>query len=423
MNSLVDYASDSEDSEEEPYIKAVPTASTSVSPTLLKSNTQTLLVQPHANEQLASCAGPSLANNDTEEIQINAALKELQSFAASVDENAPTVSEQELESKVPLPDLQAHSDNKPASDDDDDNNNNNNGDGDNDNEIREQLTKSSDRSPEVVPPPAPPPPPQPAPPTLTPEQESIFNAFLDRITAIPFTSVPQLLPPAFPKKPESTHDRAAFELAWQRTQTVQSIYSRIHRLSTLVESSPAFDHEELESRLIEFAIRILDWEQGGLSSVYFLGVERALYDQDVQRRKKQKENNDKDDDEAREEELEDEKDVIEYRVPSPTPPPPPYGGVVGETLQQLYELENTAAPLHWKLVWDPKEEAYFFHHIASGIISENYPAHDILERLDPKSSGSQAAAQKKRSSLSASTEPAQSIPDIKRRRIASSDSE
>ncbi|KAF9285999.1 hypothetical protein BGZ74_001373 [Mortierella antarctica] len=364
MNMLVDYASDSSDSEVEVLIKAPLVNSTSVPPTQRSATSTSHSSSPPPSEPPTATTTTDDASDET---FISAALKELQSFAASVDENT---SIPDTEAKEPIPELQTV-------------------------ENESSSEEEEDEEAQV---------PAPAPSLLlTPEQQATFKAFMERIDAIPLTSADQSHPPAVPKRPLSVQDREQLELDWQRYQSVPSIYSRIHRLSTL--ESPTLNHEELEARLIEFAIRILDWEQGGLNAVYFLGPARAVY---VAGR------GGGDGDEGMDRGEDAQEGEGEF--------PPPYGGVVGETLQHLYELESTAAPPCWKLVWNAEEEMYSFHHIVTGTVSEEYPPQDELDRLDPRPPKSPVSF-KKRASLSVSPEPTVSIPDAKKQKTQESDSE
>ncbi|KAF9312843.1 hypothetical protein BG003_005855 [Podila horticola] len=368
MNMLVDYASDSSDSEIEIPIKASPANSTTAAQTQGSATSTSHSTSPPPSEPPTSSSKADDASTD--ETFISAALKELQSFAASVDENTSMLADTDADAKEPIPDLQTNIDNDSSSEED---------------EGEEEEA------------------PAPLPIILTSEQQAIFKAFMERIDAIPLISADQSHPPAVPKRPLSVQDREQLELEWQRHQSVPSIYSRIHRLSTL--ESPTLNHDELEARLIEFAIRILDWEQGGLNVVYFLGAERAVYSS----RKRDADGSESMD---RDEVAQEEGEKF----------PPPYGGIVGETLQHLYELESTAAPSCWKLVWNAEEEAYSFHHIASGTVSEEYPLQDVLDRLDPKAPKSPVSF-KKRPSPSASPEPTASIPDAKKQKIQEIESE
>ncbi|KAF9378746.1 hypothetical protein CPC16_011144 [Podila verticillata] len=305
MNMLVDYASDSSDSEVEYPIKTPPANLTPIPSTQQSAKSTSQSTSPPPSEPVPT-TDTKTDDASTDETLISAALKELQSFAASVDENTPVLAD--AEAKDSIPELQANVDN--------------------------ELSSEEEENEEEVP--------VPTPSILTPEQQAIFKAFMDRIDTIPFTSTDQTHPPAVPKRPLSPQDREQIEREWQRHQSVPSIYSRIHCLSAL--ESPTLNHEELEARLIEFAIRILDWEQGGLNAVYFLGAERAMY-----ARRELISEDINGGGEAQEEEKF----------------PPPYEGVVGETLQHLCGLEATAAPQYWKLAWNAEEETYSFHHIAT----------------------------------------------------------
>ncbi|KAF9940534.1 hypothetical protein BGZ67_007504 [Mortierella alpina] len=121
----------------------------------------------------------------------------------------------------------------------------------------------------------------------------------------------------------------------------------------------------MKRRLLEFAIRISDWKNGGLDDAYFLGKERA---------------------EAMAGHLQrpiatSDQDVI-----------PPFGGVVGAMVKLVQELEQMVAPYGWSCVWDAEDEAYGFQHIRTGTYSSVYPSLELLHYLDPPTAPSHSAS-------------------------------
>ncbi|KAF8940278.1 hypothetical protein BGZ58_007169 [Dissophora ornata] len=229
---------------------------------------------------------------------------------------------------------------------------------------------------------------------LTDEQQLVFDAFLREIDAIPPTSKDQSRPPpdlpsssldprngvgadvsqplgSSPTNGTTRHPSVAgdsfSETQWQRTQTAQSIYSRMYQLSLL--SSPTIDQKDIESQLIEFAIRILDWEQGGMKPEYFLGEERAktLASKDISKRNSANNGGETSDDSEGE-----DQSMSEDDDENPNTSMPPYGGVVGEMLERMYSVEQSAAPVGWKAVWDTKDGSYVFQHIATNVIIRKY---------------------------------------------------
>ncbi|KAF9413091.1 hypothetical protein BGZ94_000827 [Podila epigama] len=376
MNMLVDYASESSDSETE-------IAATHSKPADVSSESGRESVHDNTAPLTEASMETATDVNPEEENYISAAMKELQSLAASVDDtsNIPKESngDREITPDLESPDLAPEKAAEEDSSSDED---------DNDKDDIDKEEENDKKTAQFTP----------APPSLTPEQTLIFQQFMERIDAIPLTSVDQSEPPPYPKKlvPAPPLDPMQIELDWQRSQSVQSVYSRIHCLSLL--ESPAVDNEDIESRLIEFAIRILDWEQGGLNSVYFLGPERAYFESQ----------SDKASDHDRRTRLSSEEPKESL--------PPPFGGVVGETLQNLYELEAIAAPPRWSLKWNPQEESYGFHHISTGTLSEKYPSEEERKRLDPDLIPTLDT--KKRRSLSTTPEPVASIDITKKQKMS-----
>ncbi|KAF9999763.1 hypothetical protein BGZ65_004932, partial [Modicella reniformis] len=220
---------------------------------------------------------------------------------------------------------------------------------------------------------------------LTPEQQLAFNTFLQDIDDIPLTAKDQSRPPhqsspSLAQEPDLNHDPVSSsgvsssllssadssldELEWQKSQTVQSIYSRMHQLSLL--TSPTVDLKDIENRLIEFAIRILDWEQGGMKPAYFMGEARALAETQRETAKKTLESSDADElDEEEKEKVEEEEEEDEDIHQDQDLLLPPYAGIVGEMLEHMHTVEQSAAPAGWKIVWSPKDGAYRFRHVAT----------------------------------------------------------
>ncbi|KAG0316321.1 hypothetical protein BGZ97_007071 [Linnemannia gamsii] len=186
---------------------------------------------------------------------------------------------------------------------------------------------------------------------LTTEQQIIFDTFLQEINAIPLLPLPSSIdqqPPLPPRiASRSLHDPTSTSASssktpataaitddddgeWIQQQTPQTIYSRIHQLSTL-PATERFSPKEVESRLIEFAIRLLDWEQGGLKPVYFLGQERANKEKRLQVDRKKRE--EEDSGESSNDDDDEEGTVL-----------PAYGGVVGEMIEYMHAVEKIAPP-------------------------------------------------------------------------------
>ncbi|KAI7824730.1 hypothetical protein BC939DRAFT_476696 [Gamsiella multidivaricata] len=156
-------------------------------------------------------------------------------------------------------------------------------------------------------------PPPPSPPSTPPTVDCV---------------VPPPPPPSLPTI-QADDGESVLELASRDTKT---IYTQMYHLWLL--PSISIDQKDLERRLLEFAIRIRDWEKGGLYEHYFLGKDRA--------------------------------GTVSIAGSSSIVELPPYGGVVGSMIKQLYELEQMAAPSGWTAVWDTEDEAYGFHHIRTG---------------------------------------------------------
>ncbi|KAG0250437.1 hypothetical protein BG011_008344 [Mortierella polycephala] len=345
MNSLVNYASESEsDTEdipsssrvlEQPPIPVVQGIASSPPHTTAQEN------QPE-NKVHDTITGDNDSTNQGE-VFVSAALKDLQNFAAAIDTN--TVSSILADDGSEKSSAMEVDQEEPA------------------------ATISPRKGVE-----------------LSMEQQTIMDAFLKEIDALPLTSKDQSQPPphsssiynsgtadhsdAKNKNLDTDEPPSVLDACWQQSQTVQSIYSRIHQLSLV--SSPTLDPKVMESRLIEYAIRILDWEQGGLKSGYFLGEERAVAISKMhEESSRSKENAIEDDDESDDQDDEDDSDVTTVQLPA-------FGGVVGEMLEYMHEVEQSAAPPGWKIVWNAKDASYGFRHTAS----RNESTHDAEQNID-----------------------------------------
>ncbi|KAG0221177.1 hypothetical protein BGX31_010112 [Mortierella sp. GBA43] len=203
---------------------------------------------------------------------------------------------------------------------------------------------------------------------LSSDQQLAFDAFLQEIDNIPMTTEDQSHPPGSHSTTNEAHTRDCpadlpfDELEWQKAQPVQSIYSRMHQLSLL--NSPTIDQKDIENRLIEFAIRILDWERGGMRPEYFMGearsqamVERKAAGKvfegsdQVERDRNDQGGSDNDD-------HDNDMNQDDSQLPS-------YAGIVGDMLKHMYTVEQLAAPSGWRVVWNPKDSSYGFRHLAS----------------------------------------------------------
>ncbi|KAI8599117.1 hypothetical protein EDD21DRAFT_355752 [Dissophora ornata] len=296
MNVLVNYASDSEsDIEQEP-----------------------LAPQQNAESK----------NKGDDDESILAALKDLQDFAASVD--TPTTSNNATGTTQQLITSATAAVAGPSQDDD---------------LGFLSFMKEIDAIPfppqeqeqeQALPPPPPPPPP------LT---------SLDVVPPPPPTPPPMV--PSEIQQSEADYETLASRIA----QEVQMVHNRLYHLSLLPSTS--IDQKDLERRLLEFAIRIADWQRGGLYEPYFLGMERAEVISTCQRTAGTA-----------------VEDMTEL---------PPFGGIVGPMVKHMYELEHMAAPPGWIAIWDQADEAYGFQHTSTGTYSPVYPSQELIHHLDPPS--------------------------------------
>ncbi|KAF9955096.1 hypothetical protein BGZ70_010349 [Mortierella alpina] len=350
MNSLVSYASDSESDADE----IIPPGPGLAAPAAGHSSAQHPSSPKHHGSHNSDENAPTTAlTANTEHGQddfVSAALKDLQTFAASVSDDTSAL----LETPEPDPPLVSldnrisfeygpsdmdvdHTSADVVPDDD--------------------IIMAEDTAVEaVVSPPT-------TPVELTSEQQVIFDAFMLKINAIPLVSQSPSLPPQDTDPAETKDERQEYMLSdqkWQQSASVQEIYSRLHQLSLL--SSPTLDSQLLEDRLIEFAIRILDWDRGGMKPAYFMGEERVQFLSQQEAKSKSKgqdrssshaTSSDHSDDDSEDERQGEDKTAID---------PPPYAGVVAAMLELMRTTEQAAAPDGWEVVWDPMSNSYGFRH-------------------------------------------------------------
>ncbi|KAK3824552.1 MAG: hypothetical protein J3Q66DRAFT_325366 [Benniella sp.] len=354
MNNLVSYGSDTESDSEEP-VSVIPPKQHLVATTNLITNQSTLYEPGTKNQSGRKDHDGDIPMTDPakdgDDDFVSAALQDLQNFAEGIDSDT----DMDMDASPTAPDpivLDSEPQDTgivadPTADG------------------KESRTTKALESGSFSPPP---------PVELTPEQQLVFDAFLRDIDAIPLTTQDQSRPPVARPNSNDTVDHGLDELEWQKTQPVQSIYSRMHQLSLL--PSPTIDQKDIESRLIEFAIRILDWEQGGMKPEYFMGEARAqaVAQQEATKRSLNNGQSEQDDDE--DEDTHQDEDL----------PLPPYAGVVGEMLEYMYNVEQSAAPSGWKTVWEPKDNSYGFRHLVTATFSDTYPSTDVIDRLSSQAS-------------------------------------
>ncbi|KAG9072100.1 hypothetical protein KI688_006324 [Linnemannia hyalina] len=416
MNALVSYASDSDSDSDSGDLH--PTTATITATDVQKTAPSTTVSTPTAATASSSAAPskhhtpegtPGIQTPDLQEgidIQqeireqqeqpggeeddddfVSAALKDLQSFAASVDDST-TTPRQDDDTAMPVSPAQVEgspsdttittvSGTQPSQD----LNQPDATDMDVDQAGTAIPTATAAATTATTVPPQPP-----SPIELTTDQQIIFDTFLQEINAIPLLPLPSTNQPPLPPLPPgvspsiSTGSLSLTSTAlldgddhWIQAQTPQTIYSRIHQLSTLPQTD-RFNPKEVENRLIEFAIRLLDWEQGGLKPVYFLGEERATRELESRRR---------DEERSGESGIDDE---VDLQAGSPLPR---YSGVVGEMIEFMHTVEKIAPPDdHWTVVWSRKELSYGFFHPATGTKLEESPSTELRNRLNPPSTTS-----------------------------------
>ncbi|KAF9929880.1 hypothetical protein FBU30_001129 [Linnemannia zychae] len=397
MNALVSYASDSDSDSDsnKPY----PSSSSTATATIASHSTQPKITQQsskpstpklqaldHQEDQKGNNNDNKDSGDNDEDDFVSAALKDLQSFAASVDptpqeqidtpspkSQPSTVNSPSIPTKTSLKELEPTAESNTMDID----------------ETEDQIMKSLPSSPS----------PPLAPPSveLTSEQQIIFDAFLREIDAIPLTSVDQTYPPGYSpaSQPPTSKPSIEDDADWVQMQTPQALYSRIHRLSILPKTEK-FNPKDVENRLVEFAIRLLDWEQGGLKPSYFLGEERAkaVINKEVKRKENSRQKrgisrasqHDSDHDSSSSDE---DQDLSDEEMDKNTDSHlPPYSGVVGEMIEFMHSMEQVVVPDHWTIRWSIKDLNYLFHHTATETESEEYPSIELQNRLNPPSSAS-----------------------------------
>ncbi|KAF9129224.1 hypothetical protein BGW39_004380, partial [Mortierella sp. 14UC] len=282
-----------------------------------------------------------------EDDSIMAALQDLQDFAASVNENQ----DENVTQKSSTRDASSSGSGEPMVQDDD--------------ELKFlsflqeiDAIPNPDESQQQPPPPPPPPPAE-------------FPLIIDNIPPPPPpppSSAPTTIPPGFSSASSSTSQALSGTGATTESiqQSVQMIYNRLYYISLLPSASAAF--QDLERRLLEFAIRIVDWKKGGMEEAYFLGQELV----DALNKKAATSNATMDDHEA----IGREEEKGELGLPQ-------FGGIVGSMIQYMFRLEQMATPNGWMAVWDTEDEAYGFQHVRTGLYSPVYPSPDLITTLDP----------------------------------------
>jgi hypothetical protein len=363
MNNLVNYGSDIESDSEESVTAIAPkqplgSLQSTTSPNKILKTDQLNLYEPTNRAQ----GGHKDQDGDTlmmdpvevgDDDIVSAALKDLQSFAESVEPDVETSST----TTTPVLDLIVTSDrslnativDKPMLSP----------------TTAAELTEAS-RSIE-----------------LSSEQQLAFDVFLQEIDNIPMTTEDQSHPPGSHSTTNEAHTRDCpadlpfDELEWQKAQPVQSIYSRMHQLSLL--NSPTIDQKDIENRLIEFAIRILDWERGGMRPEYFVGEARSQAMVERKAAGKVFEGSDQVE-QDRNDQGGSDNDDHDNDMNQDDSQLPPYAGIVGEMLKHMYTVEQSAAPSGWRVVWNPKDSSYGFRHLASVSVrtSENLMVIGIL---------------------------------------------
>ncbi|KAF9283804.1 hypothetical protein BGZ68_005093 [Mortierella alpina] len=218
------------------------------------------------------------------------------------------------------------------------------------------------------------------------EDDLKFRSFLDEINSIPYTSedpsqrssktpppppppppqspppeIPLSIPPPPPEDSSQSETNIRDRHIEATIHSIESVYSRLDHMSLLPSTS--MDPKDMKRRLLEFAIRISDWKRGGLDDVYFLGKERA--------------------------------EAMAGHLQRPTSTSdqdalPPFGGIVGAMVKLMQELEQMIAPYGWSCVWDAEDEAYGFQHITTGTYSSVYPSLELLHYLDPPAAPSRS---------------------------------
>jgi hypothetical protein len=288
MNALVSYGTDSDSDDDD------------INPTLQ--------IPRAANTQ----AQATTNNSEDEDDPILAALKDLQDFAASVNENDP-----EPSSSNTATDATATGVGELMEQDQD--------------ELQFlsflQEIEAIPNPDDVQPPPPPPPPPSEAP------------SATNNIPPPPPPSSSTTTPSAPPTPCASTTTTESIH------QSVQMIYNRLYHISLLPSASMVA--QDLERRLLEFAIRIVDWKKDGLEEAYFLGQDLAdALDQEAAAAAAA----------VTGVEGGNTQEGLVAALPD-------FGGIVGSMIQYMFRLEQMVTPNAWMAVWDTEDEAYGFQHV------------------------------------------------------------
>ncbi|KAF9273031.1 hypothetical protein BGZ68_001883 [Mortierella alpina] len=303
MNSLVSYASDSESDADEIIPPPAPRLAASAAG---HSLAQELSPPEHNGLHHSDKSAPATLAEDMGHGQddfVSAALKDLQTFAASVGGDADTLPDN--------PVLQASLDSQ----------------GNN------ALT-------------------EPGPLDMDVDQESAHVVPEDDIIMAEATAVAEVTSPP----------RTPVELTSEQQAIFDAFMLKIDAIPLM-----------LDDRLIEFAIRILDWDQGGMKPAYFMGEGRAQFLSHQKSRGKSKDRGRSESHSAGSDDSEDDSQDED----TATINPPPYGGIVAEMLELMRKTEQAAAPDGWEVVWDAMRSSYGFRHWVTGTLSSIYPSDEM----------------------------------------------
>ncbi|KAG0338600.1 hypothetical protein BG004_007159 [Podila humilis] len=214
--------------------------------------------------------------------------------------------------------------------------------------------------------------PNPPPPASPPPSPTDIN--------LPPPPPPPPSPPPPPPPPPPESDKNITQIS-RKPDTVYSIYSRLQNLGLLPVDS--INQKDLKRRLLEFAIRIKDWERGGLDPIYFLGHARAKAHTTLVAAGQDQDGTIED---APQQQVQQQQQQhSENQVENVEHPPPAFEGIVGSLVRYLSELEQLVTPQGWIAVWDMEDEAYGFTHLQTGTYSPVYPSRDLIEALGSES--------------------------------------
>ncbi|KAF8941521.1 hypothetical protein BGZ47_007358 [Haplosporangium gracile] len=324
MNALVNYGTDSDSDSDDDDIS------------LTHSTKKTTGAQARTTTN-------NNANEEEEDDPILTALKDLQDFAASVNENGSELSPSDSTNRTAA----ATGSGEPMEQDQE--------------ELKflsflQEIDAIPNPDDEQPPPPPPPPPPS--------ESPLDFDNVPPPPPAPSSTSIPALSSTSASTTESQANSGTTAESIHQ---SVQMIYNRLYHISLLPSSSSVT--QDLERRLLEFAIRIVDWKKGGLEEAYFLGQDLA---------------------DALALEVDGSISTQEGVVTAL----PDFSGIVGSMIQYMFRLEQMATPNGWMAVWDTEDEAYGFQHVRTGLYSPVYPSMDLITTLDPPVSTTSTHARK-----------------------------